>query len=94
MTLDQAEPHVLQTLLTWIQISVAAGLLYVGLPAARYRSKLLDAIAELLKNEAPLMDNDHQKRSAYSESLRSPTFQEKHNLVATWIGELLESKTR
>ena len=92
MAIDAVQGYALETLLAWIQINVAAGLLYIGLPAARHRNKLLDAIAERLEAES-FEDEELWSRNSYLDLLRGPKFQKAHNLVATWFSELLESKT-
>ena len=91
----------LDILLALVQINAAAGFLYVGLPAARYRNRLHDNIHRTLKeqffNEGKDEENGENEewdRDKYSEILREASFQSSHNYLSMWIGELSEFSAR
>lgn len=69
-----------------LEISLVMGVLYIGLPPARYRKRLLDQVAGLIDQFDVKSDDEYRKNLAEDEVLL-----DNHRLVAMWIGELLQS---
>ena len=92
MNIDWAA-SALDILLAFVQINVAIGTLYAGLPAARYRSKLRDNILRELKRKSDVFkDADVWSKDNYGERLRQVDFQKAHNYLSMWVEEILESQ--
>ena len=92
MNIDWAA-SALDMLLAFVQINVAIGTLYAGLPAARYRNKLQDnMLRELERKSDVFKDADVWSKDNYGERLRQVDFQKAHNYLSMWIEEMFESQ--
>ena len=76
----------LDILLVLVQVNVALGALYIGLPVARYRVRLYDSIIDLLARQS------FSESDVWGEQLRRPSIQKAYNQVSLWVGEILENK--
>ena len=70
---------------TLLEVSVALGILYATLPAARYRDKLYDEIAKCLGKFA---ERGIDGASYHSLVRDDGVFGEHHRYVSMWVGEL------
>ena len=75
-------------LLSMLQITIVVGVLYVSLPAGRYRNKLLEKI-ESTWNLIEKIDTDDP---IYANLMRDNSkFSKQHHYIAMWVGELEET---
>ena len=79
-------------LLALVQINVAVGMLYAGLPAARYRNKLKNNMLEELKHQSGAFKDIDISWANYSNCLLSKDFQSSHNYLTVWIEEILKGQ--
>ena len=72
----------LDILLILVQINVAIGMLYVGLPAARYRNKLRANMLRELRLQRDAFSDTDVSWEIYGNCLRQKDFQKAHNYLS------------
>ena len=84
------ENHFADALLALIQINVAVGLLYIGLPAARYRNKLHVSVFRIIE-DYEIKKRPNWEWSVYSKIALDPAHQDNVNYLSALIYQLHRS---
>lgn len=84
------ESHYADALLALIQINVAVGLLYIGLPAARYRNRLHRSVFRIIEDYG-INRRPNWEWSVYSKIALDPAHQDNVNYLSALIYQLHKS---
>ena len=72
-----------------LQISIALGILYIGLQAARYRNRIYEGIVSAILAQTEALDADELAAPEYKDRLsRDSKLSTAHHRVSMWLGEL------
>ena len=81
--------NALDILLCLLQINVAIGILYIGLPTARYRNRLHSEITKIMRGRESEIE-----RVAYRDAMLNQKFADTHYYVSMWLQEIPDSYSR
>ena len=73
-------------LATLLELTVALGVVYLGLAAARYRNEALQAVAPYFQNR--MADAESIEKRDYDQFMYDSHFSDNHYRVSAWFGEL------
>ena len=72
-----------------LQISIALGILYVGLQAARYRNRIYEGVVSAILAQTEALDADDLAALGYKDRLSQDSkLSTAHHRVSMWLGEL------
>ena len=72
-----------------LQISIALGILYIGLQSARYRSRIYEAVVRAISAQTAAVNTKDLANAEYKDALsRDSKLASAHHRISMWIGEL------
>ena len=72
-----------------LQISIALGILYIGLQAARYRNRIYEGVVSAILAQMEALDADDLAAPEYKDRLAQDSkLSAAHHRVSMWLGEL------